>query len=405
MTSPNGITWTNRTSGTTKNLLNVTYGNNIFVAVGEGDTLLTSPDGISWTNRAVPDSLYTDVTYGNNTFVVVGSRILTSPDGVTWTESPRNGTNAIHVTYGNNVFVACAYYGEIFSSPDGIAWTNRVSGTSPPGYRRDFFDVTFGDNTFVAVGLQTQTSSDGITWTFRSAQDVEVPFSVTYGNNTFVAVGIGTILTSTDGITWISRTSVTRNTLRGVTYGNNTFIAVGDGGTILQSGPTVAVAPILTAFPASDQVVQGLPYTFKGTIQSGTPITEVTLDVLNYDGGDLWAQTFTTPVNTFDLSSVTIDTSSVPLSTPGSYTVRVWAKTTDTNYTPLEPLGEMVLKVVKGGSQVGDINGDGQTNILDLFWMELQKGPVTDDNRKADVNGDNQVNILDLLLAAQHLGE
>jgi hypothetical protein len=43
LTSPDGETWTQRTSGTTVGLYGVAYGNGTFVAVGEGGTILTSP--------------------------------------------------------------------------------------------------------------------------------------------------------------------------------------------------------------------------------------------------------------------------------------------------------------------------------------------------------------------------
>jgi hypothetical protein len=46
------VSWTARTSGTSNWLLfGVTYGNGLFVAVGDGGTILTSPDGVSWTAR------------------------------------------------------------------------------------------------------------------------------------------------------------------------------------------------------------------------------------------------------------------------------------------------------------------------------------------------------------------
>jgi hypothetical protein len=60
----------------------VTYGNGLFVAVGEWGTILTSPDGVTWTARTSGTSnLLYDVTYGNGTFVAVGEwgTILTSP--------------------------------------------------------------------------------------------------------------------------------------------------------------------------------------------------------------------------------------------------------------------------------------------------------------------------------------
>ena len=82
LTSPDGVSWTERTSGTYNPLSSVTYGNGTFVAVGEGGTILTSPDGVSWTERASPTKDFLNgVAYGNGTFVAVGKdgAILTFP--------------------------------------------------------------------------------------------------------------------------------------------------------------------------------------------------------------------------------------------------------------------------------------------------------------------------------------
>jgi hypothetical protein len=43
LTSPDGVNWTRRTSGTSNNLSRVAYGNGTFVAVGWHGTILTSP--------------------------------------------------------------------------------------------------------------------------------------------------------------------------------------------------------------------------------------------------------------------------------------------------------------------------------------------------------------------------
>ena len=59
----------------------MTYGNGRFVAVGEDGTILTSPDGVSWTRRTSGTSNRLEgVAYGNGLFVAVGGgTILTSP--------------------------------------------------------------------------------------------------------------------------------------------------------------------------------------------------------------------------------------------------------------------------------------------------------------------------------------
>ena len=51
LSSPEGTTWTSRTSGTSNNLNGIIYGNSIFVAVGNSGTILTSSDGTPWTSR------------------------------------------------------------------------------------------------------------------------------------------------------------------------------------------------------------------------------------------------------------------------------------------------------------------------------------------------------------------
>ena len=61
----------------------------LFVSVGQSGTILTSSDGTSWTERTSGTSEYPGgVTYGNGTFVMVDQDgiILTSSDGTTWTE-------------------------------------------------------------------------------------------------------------------------------------------------------------------------------------------------------------------------------------------------------------------------------------------------------------------------------
>jgi len=230
LTSPDGITWTERDSGTEKDLRGVAYGAGSFVAVGDKGEILTSPDGITWTEMtsgAEKDLL--GVAYGNGRFVAVGSygEILTSPDGITWTRRDSGTERSFNgVAYGNGIFVAVGQMGEILTSPDGITWTERDSGIE-----RSLYGVAYGAGTFVAVGSYGEilTSPDGITWTRRDSGTERSLNGVAYGNGIFVAVGqMGEILTSPDGITWTERCSGTSGYLQKVSCGNDTFVAVGE---------------------------------------------------------------------------------------------------------------------------------------------------------------------------------
>jgi len=249
-TSPDGVTWTQGVSATAFSLIDISYGNNTFVAVGSGGTILASGDGITWVQ--IPSVTSYDlygITFGNNRFVAVGlgGYTLVSSDGMTWTQGNLSTECALNsVTYGNNTFVAVGNGGSlgraILTSPDGMTWTPSVSPA-----RNELTSVAFGNNTFVAVGYEgIFTSPDGITWSQGMITMDFPPVGVAHGNNTFVVVGdCGQIFTSSDGLSWTPREWEYYRfgcyDLGTVTFGNNTFLAVGYAGQwgpyIVQSDP------------------------------------------------------------------------------------------------------------------------------------------------------------------------
>lgn len=120
-TSTDGITWTSRPSEIDEPLRGVTYGNGMFVAVGNAGGIYTSDDGMTWRISSPPGhAALTAVTAGNGTFVAVGFTapsgpgfgltpgvILTSPDGITWTFRDNAGIYLLAgVAYGNGTFMA-----------------------------------------------------------------------------------------------------------------------------------------------------------------------------------------------------------------------------------------------------------------------------------------------------------
>jgi hypothetical protein len=168
VTSPDGIVWTTRSSGATEPLTCVTFGDAGFVAVGGGGTeidqwgldkdpyhagiILNSRDGVAWTG-AVSGTIpwLGGVTYGNGMYVAVGNDafIASSPDGLTWDERGQRikGWWKHSVTYGNGVFIAGgAYAHEVTISLDGVNWVGRSAGAT-----RGIMDVTYGNGTFIAV--------------------------------------------------------------------------------------------------------------------------------------------------------------------------------------------------------------------------------------------------------------
>ena len=152
MTSPDGITWTIRTTPTDNEWRSVSYGNGIWVAVssnGTGNRVMTSPDGITWTIRSTPvDNAWWSVTYGNGLWVAVsangtGNRSMTSLDGITWT---------IRSTPVDNAWQSIGYN-------DGLFVAVSVTGS---GDRVQTLDVTIPDATLT---LGTTKGSLNLTWT------------------------------------------------------------------------------------------------------------------------------------------------------------------------------------------------------------------------------------------------
>jgi hypothetical protein len=136
------------------------YKNGLFVTVTSHGEIYTSTDEKNkrgyTQNSGTPNDL-NDVTYGNGLFVVVGetgtlkqnilvtlftsslATILTSPDGKIWTKRNSVASDDLWaITYGNGLFVTVGNNGIIFTSPDGTNWTKRNSGTSD-----DLYDVTY----------------------------------------------------------------------------------------------------------------------------------------------------------------------------------------------------------------------------------------------------------------------
>lgn len=183
----------------------MTFGNNLFVIVSnpEGD-IYTSPDGIAWTKRYSGTNLaLSSVMWANDKFVAVGEygTIITSSDGITWTPRVSGTTNWLSgVAWGNNRFVAVShgYTNEVPVSPDGINWSvNKLSG------KQSLNDITFGGDVFVSCDwyykyyTYMRKSSDGSSWTGIKVESVGKPKAVTYGGGSFVAVGEnGVIITS-----------------------------------------------------------------------------------------------------------------------------------------------------------------------------------------------------------------
>ncbi|HXT10508.1 MAG TPA: hypothetical protein VN873_03020 [Candidatus Angelobacter sp.] len=248
----------------------VTYGGGQYVAVGQvvdddNGFIETSPDGRSWTLRSTNDysilDLY-DVTYGNNLFVAVGwdyytgHNIYTSPDGINWTAHTTAMANVYGVAYGDGMYVAVGdglelngtiTSNDVYYSTDGTNWTGSDSGATAI-----LRDVAFGNGQFVAV------DAAGYIYPLFTAPRIangQARGKVSFCNGLFfISAGAGTNLLSTDGLSWSAVTNNTGASFGDVIYAADTYFALGGTNVFSSSDGTNWIRHNLQA-PANTYII------------------------------------------------------------------------------------------------------------------------------------------------------
>lgn len=247
--------WTFQNAGISFDLNRVTWGGSQFVAAGANGTILTSSDGKTFQQRTsgTSASLY-DVARSASTFVAVGANgtILTSSDGTAWTPRTSGTANNLYgVVWSGSRFVATGGYGTILTSPDGAAWTPQTSGTA-----NSLYGLAWSGSQLVVVGDPgtNLTSPDGITWTLHTSDNLNPLGRVAWSGATYVATsGYPTsdgyqypypIHISSDGINWTKAMIVPSSTdppsfiwrAADVVWCGTKFVVVGVDGRIFTSG-------------------------------------------------------------------------------------------------------------------------------------------------------------------------
>ena len=227
-TSPDGITWTLRTSAADSSWSSICWAAElgIFCAVSlsNANNVMTSPDGINWTLRATTtDNDWNSICWSPelSIFVVVTNNanvVETSPDGINWTLYSLSGNSRWKsVCWAPELGILCAVgdFGTNRSmiSSDGINWvSNNSIGTVP--WEKVVWAAELG--IFCAVtasGGANVISRDGVTWTrydnltsdswHALCWSPQLSLFCTARNQDF---GVS-MATSPDGINWTQRSS------------------------------------------------------------------------------------------------------------------------------------------------------------------------------------------------------
>ncbi len=219
LTSPDGLTWTVRTSGESTNLISVAANSSIAIFITDGGAARSSTDGATWTTRTLtgnpnPTTLH---WWSAPALFVVGGQdgdVSTSPDAITWTaRTTPSGFNALtwrrFASNGSMIVgVVQGSHDKCATSPDGVSWTEQSLAEAIDA-KGICWSPGLGKWFIVGASGKVQYSSDGITWT---AANVTSP--VTFDAQDVAAHGRMVVLThkvsngrfrtyySVDGLAW-----------------------------------------------------------------------------------------------------------------------------------------------------------------------------------------------------------
>lgn len=260
-----GIIWVSGNTAYNLVLRGITHDGSKFIAVGYDydfsinswiGVIYTSPNGTSWTRVHAGGAELYDVTYGNGMYVAVGNNgtMWRSPDASNWNPVPTGvGQNLRGVAFGNGTFVAVGAYsngsgGVVLSSTNAIDWTDNSSGAGLASWH-GFFNAEYCNNRFLASGWYTKirhSTDGGVTFPTTETATRQTP-GFAYGNGVYLAAGLDRDnadadinLISTDGETWTPLATADQDNRSAAVFFNDTFITVGTDGAIWQSAAFTA---------------------------------------------------------------------------------------------------------------------------------------------------------------------
>lgn len=257
VTSPDGITWTSRTSNISSLINEIGYAptgpTGVLVAVGNNGVITRSDtDGTTWqaATYQTGESL-TGVVYNQNTgtWIASGGVVMTSLDasGIsgTWTTAMSTMNGKANIFYGTK-YVRCGLQGLLADSPDLTTWTSRVSRIVNNSQLAGAYGVGTTGQVYVVMGssASSQYSLDGVNWNLAAIAPTQTQNHVVFWPtvNLFVSCGVGgTIHTSLNGINWsnVATTNLSGQTANAIAYNSSIMVVVAANGTIATSPDTV----------------------------------------------------------------------------------------------------------------------------------------------------------------------
>ena len=290
--SHSGINWTPYTNTFDIIQLNgVTYGNGLFVAVGQGGSnqnIIWSPDGVNWTQTSsiLPElSTINSVVYAGSQWVLGVSPLYNNPlssiftttdiTGSAFTANTTGGFDTLtsYIQYnGSNLYVAVGYdsatSNNIQYSSNGLNWypANNVTLGGTQFYSSNGgYSIAYGNGVWMAGGYADGSnlyiSSDGSNFSqvinsyFEVNNNLPI-FDVKYsplGNTWFIVTGLTNVLGQSydNGSNWVFYDLSNQLIRIGVgiqTLSNSTFVTSPTGTNLtVNGGLVVRGATVLTS--------------------------------------------------------------------------------------------------------------------------------------------------------------
>ena len=194
--------------------------------IGKGNFYLTFTSATAGTYTADAEQSFS--AYQSGSFTEIDT---TADDDDDTTTTTRTYYDLNGITFGNNTFVAVGERGTVrYSSDNGSSWDNGTSGTT-----RELYEIAFGSNSFVAVGERgrhSYSSNNGTSWDNGTWSDTDHVTGVEFGNNIFIGSSSTNLTKSTDnGANWNLIGAGLK--VYDVAFGNSMFLACGAEGAIV----------------------------------------------------------------------------------------------------------------------------------------------------------------------------
>jgi hypothetical protein len=222
-TSSDGITYTQKTSGTTENLWGVDYQNGVFIVCGSNGTILTSIDATTWTPRSSGvTSALEGTRYIDGVYIVGGAsgKILTSYDNFSF--------SVFTDVYGRKFRGFCALNNDFIAL--GAETTSLVSNNEIVAYRSsDAFDWSLAQHITLAA-----TVTRAVTFDLIEVEGNLLSVGFVLESGTKIPIIVKTSNSEID-FTVTELSSKSGYEFRAAAYGNGVIVAIGQPNLIMWS--------------------------------------------------------------------------------------------------------------------------------------------------------------------------